>query len=244
MANTLNWAGDGDDLDAVRSLEAVFEISFSNAELSALNTVGDLHDLILQKLPRANKAEKCASAMAFYRLRRALTARQSNIRIAPATELKVFQEPYTKEFFSRLEQQTGLKLGGPAHTWIGSMGDACLLLPLMAILPLLACSLFVHFSPYLWASLALLLPLGGVLLWFDPGRLKGTVGDLARKAGRLNYGRLMKQGAKARDSEIWSLLAEALTDESRLKPEDVTRETVFFRSQLEAVWRPTCQTPV
>jgi len=235
MANALDWVGDGDDVDAIKSLEEIFEISFSDAELSALKTVGDLQDMVLRKLPYAGKAEKCAGAMAFYTLRRALAIHQPDMRIKPATEMKAFRAPFIKEFFIRLESQTSLKLGGPAHTWIGWIGEVCFLLPLIVILPLLACTLFVHFSQYLWVGLTLLFPIGILLLRFDPGRLKGTVGDLAHKAARLNYGRLLKQGARPRDAEIWNLLAETLTMESRLKPEEVTRETVFFRSQLKVV---------
>jgi hypothetical protein len=234
VPNTLNWSGDGEDWDAIRSLEAIFEISFSNRELEALTDVGSLHDLVQEKLFRANDQGKCASAMAFYRLRQALAAHRPDVRITPGTALNVFRTPYTKRFFSRLEWQTGLKLGGPAHTWIGWWGDAFVLLPLMLVLPLLAIRLFVSFSSYIWLGPILMLPVGLVLLWLDPGRLTGTVGDLARKAARTNYGRLMKQGAKGRDTEVWELLVETLTMESRLKPGEVTRETVFFASQLKA----------
>jgi len=38
---------------AVRALEQAFEIAFSNAELEALKTVGDLHDLVLRKISRS-----------------------------------------------------------------------------------------------------------------------------------------------------------------------------------------------
>ena len=234
MVNTLDWVGDGDEIDAVRSLEKTFEISFSNEELEALTNVGSLHDLLLQKISRANDQGKCASAMAFYRLRRALSASHPGVEIAPATEMKTLHAPFIKEFFRGLEEQTGLRLGGPVHTWIGSLGIACLLLPFMLILPFVVIQQFVRLPPYLWAGLVCSLPIGLFLCWLDPGHLIGTVGDLARKAARLNYGRLMKQGAKGRDVEIWSLLAETLTDESRLEPEEVTPETVFFRSQLKA----------
>lgn len=234
MTNALNWVGDGDDLEAIRALEEIFEIAFSSNELTALQTVGDLEALIRSKLPSSRDVGKCATAMAFYRLRRALTAHEPGMRVTPATTMASFHAPWAKNFFRDLERQTGLLLGGPAHDWIGGMGEACLLLPLMLILPLLALTAIVHLSPFLWLGMVAMFLGGLLLLRFDPGRLTGTVGDLAHSAADKNYGRLIKQGAKARDADIWRLLTEILALESRLKPDVITRETVFFRSQLEA----------
>jgi hypothetical protein len=199
-----------------------------------LRNVGDLHDLILSKKPGGGDVGKCATAMAFYRLRRALAMQRADLKITPDTEMREFRAPWIKQFYKRLEQQTGMRLGGPIHTWMGWLGDVCVLLPLMLVLPLLAISLFVHFSPWLWVGMILSLPMGLILQRFDPGRLTGTVGDLARKAADLNYGRLLKQGAQSRDTETWRLIVETLTLEGRLKSDQVTRETVFFRSQLKA----------
>jgi hypothetical protein len=234
MPNTLDWVGDGDDLAAIEALEQTFEITFSDAELKALKTVGDLHNLVLGKISRSNDLGKCASAMAFYRLRQALSANRADIRITPKTEMAIFSAPSLKYFFRRLSEQTGLRLAGPTHTWVGHIGEACWLLPVMAILPLLAWSAFVHPVSYLFVGLAGSFILGLVLVRIDPGRLTGTVGALARESARANYGRLVKQGAKSRDVEIWGILIEILTDESRLNPREITRETVFFRHQLQS----------
>jgi len=234
MVNTLNWVGDGDDLAAIQSIEEIFEIGFCRDELAAMRTVGDLYDCILTKLPIAPEARKCATAMAFYCLRRALAVRQPGVRITPATEMTMFHAPWIKDFFRDLERQTGFRLSGPAHTWIGAIGEACLLLPLMVVLPLLAVAAFVHLSPYIWPGLAVIFLTGLLLLRVDPGRLTGTVGDLARKAAGQNYGRLMKQGAVGREREIWRLLTEILALESRLKPHEIMRKTVFFESLSEA----------
>jgi hypothetical protein len=233
MPNTLDWVGDGDDVAAITALEQVFEIAFSDAELKALKAVGDLHDLVLAKISRSNDTGKCASAMAFYRLRQALAANGPDGRITPATEMVIFSAPSLKDFFRRLSEQTGLRLKGPTHTWVGYIGEACWLLPLMAALPLLAWSAIVRPEPYVFAGLVGLFIVGLVLVRLDPGRLTGTVGTLAREAARANYGRLVKQGARGRDAEIWGILIEILTDESRLNPREITRETVFFRSQPE-----------
>lgn len=234
MPNTLDWVGDGDDVSVVQDLEGMFEIAFSNAEMSALKNVGDLHDLVLRKLPGDRSAGKCATAMAFYRLRRALQANRPDIRISPATEMAAFGSPWIKRFFRDLERQTGLRLPGPAHTWLGGLGWVCVLLPLMLVLPAVAIRLFTPISPYLWLGMISVFCVGLALLRLDPSKLTGTVGDLAQKAADHNYGRLMKQGARGRDVEIWRLLTETLAHEGRLKPDQITRETVFFRSQLEA----------
>ncbi|HJT43038.1 MAG TPA: hypothetical protein VJ750_06005 [Rhizomicrobium sp.] len=234
MPNTLDWVGDGDDVATVGALEQAFEIAFSNAELEVLKTVGDLHGLVLHKISRSNGTGKCASAMAFYRLRRALAANRPEIRITPATEMAVFSAPSLRYFFRRLSEQTGLRLPGPPHTWVGNIGEACWLLPLMGALPLLAWSVIVRPEPYVFVGLVGVFILGLILVRLDPGRLTGTVGALAREAARANYGNLLKQGARGRDAEIWGIFIEILADESRLNPREITRETVFFRSQLEA----------
>jgi hypothetical protein len=235
MANSLNLVGDGDDLDIVQRLEEMFEIAFSKEELEALTRVGDLHDLVLQKIPRENDAGKCASAMAFYRLRGALKVRQAGDTISPTTEMKIFNTPAPKLLFRDLERQTGLRLGGPAFSWIGKLGIALIVFPFLSALPGLAWNEWVRPLPSFTPQAMVAMFFAGVVLAkLDPGRLTGRVGDHARAAGRRNYGKLVKQGASVRDSEIWALFVDVLAVESRLKPNEITRETVFFRSQLKS----------
>src|SRR5262249_26041604 len=139
-----------------------------------------------------------------------------------------------KTFVWQLQSQTGLKLNGLGQSWVGAIGEFCLLLALMAILPLLAWSLIGHPGGYWWAGFFVVFFGSFVLMRLDPGCWEGSVGALARKAARDNYGRLMKQGAHGQDAEIWRITTDVLCEESLLNPQDVTRDTVFFRKQLNA----------
>jgi hypothetical protein len=59
-----------------------------------------------------------------------------------------------------------------------------------------------------------------------------TLADLTKAAAAMNYGRLLKMGARHRDDDIWDNLVEALSNYALPKP-DITRETFFLQSQLK-----------
>ena len=48
----------------------------------------------------------------------------------------------------------------------------------------------------------------------------------------MNYGRLVKMGARHRNEDIWANLVEALSHYA-LPKSDITRETFFLQSQLK-----------
>jgi hypothetical protein len=56
----------------VRRLERVFDIEVAAEDVSRVFTIGDFHDLLLSKIPPNEADRKCASAMAFYRIKGAL----------------------------------------------------------------------------------------------------------------------------------------------------------------------------
>jgi len=64
-----------DGVELVMEVEEAFAITIADDEASAVRTVGDLHDLVLGKLSADPRSHRCASAAAFYRLRRAQVAR-------------------------------------------------------------------------------------------------------------------------------------------------------------------------
>lgn len=172
MSNTLDWVGDGDDLAAVERLEQTFEISFSKEELTALTDVGSLHDLILQKISHINDKGKCASAMAFYRLRAALKSWRNDIAILPSTAMNVFTASSPKYLFRSLERQTGLRLGYPPHSWIGILGGLLVVTPIVALLPGLAWGAWVQPLPSDTDIVMTGMFFAGLLLlWLDPRRL-------------------------------------------------------------------------
>jgi hypothetical protein len=70
--------------------------------------------------------------------------------------------------------------------------------------------------------------------WVDPGRLPEnctTLGSLVQQVAALNYGRLMKMGARHRDGDIWENLTELLSCYALPKAE-ITRDTVLLEKMF------------
>jgi len=77
---------------------------------------------------------------------------------------------------------------------------------------------------------------GVALLRIDAGRLPKTcrtLGALAAKAANLSYGRLVKQGADARDDRVWKVMVEILSDFADVPADQIVRETYFLASALK-----------
>jgi len=122
MANTLGLDDDLDPVEVVRVVESAFNIKIANKEAEVIVTVGEMFDLLREKIAGNAMDRKCASAMAFYRLRRVLAARHVEFRLVPASNLSWLQDAYTKKHVRALEQETGLRLPKPGYTWIGHVG--------------------------------------------------------------------------------------------------------------------------
>jgi hypothetical protein len=227
MLDTLGL-GDPDDVEMVRGLEEIFDISFTDKETRNLVNVGDLYNLILRKIPRDESNRKCASAMAFYRLRRAFADLRQGKRLSPGAELAPTAR--AKRLFRELARRTGLTMPDPAFSWIGKMGGYMALLWPFAMIWAVA----VKSPPHALAIFCLgALPAAFLLAVVDPRRVPAefpTLGALAKKVARLNYGRLVKEGAEANDAEIWEAFVEVVTSITNVPAEKIGRETLFFSS--------------
>ena len=245
MANTLGLDDDLDPVEVVQVVESAFNVKIANNEAEAVFTVGEMFDLLREKIAGNAMDRKCASAMAFYRLRRALAARCADSRLTPASDLSWLRNTYTKEFVRTLEQETGLRLPKPANSWIGRVGATVALLAtvgaLAAVGMALATLFFNRWNGDAIAGSAVFLLfggliVGGLLAYFDPGRLPKqcvTLGDLAKKTANLSYGLLVNQGADASESQIWKVLTEVLSDFTRVPSTAIHRDTYFLASMLK-----------
>jgi hypothetical protein len=72
MLKTLGLDDDWEPVDVVIAVEKAFDVKITNAEATTIFQVGELYDLLLQKLKGSGGNRMCASAMAFYRLRHAM----------------------------------------------------------------------------------------------------------------------------------------------------------------------------
>ena len=72
--NTLGLDDDWEPVEVVEGVEAAFDIRVTDSEAATLLRVGDLHRLLRNRFSNSQEASgHCATAMTYYRLRRALT---------------------------------------------------------------------------------------------------------------------------------------------------------------------------
>jgi hypothetical protein len=213
---------DDDASDALLAVGDAFEVKISAADARLLYDVGDLFDLLRRKIDAGDGNRKCASAMAFYRLRRVLNDLSADAGRSPSHDLTPSHCIYTQSFVKSLEDRSGLRLPRPVLGWVGGLGIALALggmLGAIAAHRLDALGLFVA---------------GVVLSRVDPGRLPKdcrTVGALAKKAANLSFGRLVKQGADARDGHLWQALVEILADLALVPADQIARDTGFLQGR-------------
>ena len=231
MPNTLGLDDDLDGVEVVRELERVFDIKVSNEEAERIVTVGEFHDLLLSKLPPNEADRKCATAMTFYRIRSALRRLGYGGEFTPASDVRVLERGRTKANLRKLEVESGLHMPGTVSTRTGRRvafsGFVVTLATVFSLQP--------GFASALLGIMIGLIMVVVILKYGDPGKIPAncsTLADLTRAAAAMNYGRLVKMGARHRDEDIWANLVEALSHYALPKP-DITRETFFLQSQLK-----------
>jgi hypothetical protein len=242
MANTLGLDDDFDPVEVVQIVESAFNLKIANEEAEAIATVGEMYDLLQEKIAGNATDGKCANAMAFYRLRRALAARNAGSRLTPTSDLSWLLDSYTKRFVRALEQETSLKLPKPENSWIGCLGATIALLGTFgALVAMLLALATLFFGPWNGNAIAGSAPallfggliLGGLFAYLDPGHLPKqcvTLGDLAEKTANMSYGLLVKQGADASESRVWQVLTEVLSDFTTVPAGAINRDTYFLAS--------------
>jgi hypothetical protein len=242
MLTTLGLDDDGDDIEAVRALEAAFDVHISDAEAAAVHTVGDMFDLLRSKIDVADAGRKCPTAMAFYRLRRAANELRANIQCTPSDDLASLRRLYTRGFVRCLEVGTGLQVPRPAFTWIGRAGAVLALGAVVGFLTMVVWGIIAVALSFpladrrpgiIWPILIWTVPIVGfVLMRIDPGRLPSTYrtfGMLAAKTATMSYGRIVKQGADGRDAMLWQALVDNLADFAHVPVDQIARETCFLQ---------------
>jgi hypothetical protein len=237
MPNTLDLDDEWDDVELIESLQRAFDIKFDPDEINGIANVGSLFNIVERELGIPNGQKKCVSAMAFYRLRRALRSMDEGMKLEPETDLNGFGKLSARAFLKGLCQSTGLHMPRQGLSWVGNVGGSILLLALLALFPV-AVVVNMHMLESRWGwTLASGFACSFTLLFLDPGRLpKGstTLGGLSKKVAVLNYGRLSKLGARSDKASLWDNFVELICELSNLPKNEINAETVFFRHQLKA----------
>lgn len=240
--NTLALDDDLDPVDILQKIERAFGVKITDAEAQSIVQVGQLFDLLEAKLGPAS-GEKCATAMAFYRLRRAIIQDAPLISLEPETSLADICDGNPKLAFRNLKERCGLTLPTLLIGWMGVTGLA---LPVIVVLGGLLGYEWINelldFGPK--PGLAWTLIAAGVfcisagLTWADPMKISyrlKTLADLATVTAALNYGGLVREGARHRPKELWHALTEVLSEfNDALAPKDSHRGTYFLQVTFDA----------
>lgn len=239
--NTLGLDDDGDDWEIVVELERAFGLKITDEEAKSIVLVGHLYDVLLARLGPGS-GEKCATAMCYYRLRRAILQNAPNLKITPKTKLADICQGNPKLAFRKLGLVTGLALARPMYGWIGYLGMAIIL---VSIFGGLFGGLFITYldvleplpAPTLALMCAAIFFSGVGLMWADPmqwSKRLNTLGDLATVTAALNYGQLIKEGARHRPQELWEALTEVLSVfRDTLSPKDIHRNTHLLQATFD-----------
>ena len=239
MPNTIGMDDDLDSVEAIAEIEREFDVEVTDEDAKRLYTVGDFHDLLLRKIPTFDAGNKCASAMAFYRIRAALRRLGFAPDLKPGSDLRILEQGSLKSNIAALRKETGFDMiPGAAETWISGFVGRCTFVSITAA--------WWWFHPSLWGGIgaALIGLICSIVAHdfafshFDRGQLPkefATLGEFARGAAAMNPGRLMTMGARPHYKDAWDHLVDILLRHSsmgELSKSEVTRETYLLQSQL------------
>jgi len=198
-----------DGLDALLEIERVFDVSIPDEIAAEMHNVGNLYDYLQKRQPPIS-GEKCITSMAFYRLRRSLTSGRHRKDVTPKTNLEDLFTQKPKNFWRKLEEDSGLSLPQLNNTIIG---NTCITVLFFSIFGLFL-SGFLMPKPFVLGILIFIIILAFVIIKFDPMKLPKSLvnmDDLAKATSRENFGKFERQGARTNDSIRWSILVDILS---------------------------------
>jgi hypothetical protein len=230
--NRLGLDDDLDDVELLQDIEAAFGLRFTDTERGNMNTVGDIARVLADRMPAGAATQvQCATAMAFYRVRRALAAATAtDMNLRPETVLRDVTPLSPRRLLAHLSSETGLRMPRQRLSVYGWSGLAVL------ALGVLSSNLAAH-GAFLWTIPVAVVAAGSLLLHRDPGRLPDdcrTLGGLARKVAALNLGSLLAQGAAGRPQDIWAALVEVCTQHTGLPKADIRPDTLLLHKQMKS----------
>lgn len=224
MSSSLGLQGDFDDIDLIEDVEGAFGFQLSDCDLSHCRTVGDLFELVKARLPTRGLVGNCATAMTFYRLRRAIQPRIT-ITLRPGTSISALSDLRVQELLRIIKEDCGLR--PPIHV-VSYWG--CIALAAIPVLSVAALAL-----GWGWRGAFLSDLLAIIVFRKMPVRLPGTIltfGDLVRSVSSRNIGTLTEQGARLRVSEAWDVFRDVLSDHTTLPKETIAPETLLLHPKL------------
>ena len=226
----------GDTIDLLEVLEQDFGITITDDEARPIETVGELHAFLVDRvIGNGQPSGKCASQMAFYRIRRTLVAESgsSPSSIRPNTPIEPFGKGNLRSLSARLEQRTGLSMPILSSDRFGDV--AFVALALSVLTTIIAFATQSIFPVGLIAMSLLAVAIIGDSL--NKGRFRAdllgvgdiaTVGDLARFSGALSHGKLRELGARTDADVIWDVLIANIVNTANVAVDAIAPETRFY----------------
>lgn len=244
MANTIGLDDDLDPVEILMTVDRNFDITVTDDEAECISTVGELHDLLLSKIPANPADNKCASAMTFYRIRAALRRLGFAHDLSPGSDMRILERGSLQSNIAALQVDSGFLMPDTVATRVTGLASLCGFAA--------SCAAFWLWQPSPsglgWLGFgfgAVLIGLIGSLIaaslafgFFDPGQLPkdcATLGQFARRVAAMNCGSLIKMGARHRDEDIWDSLVDTLLQfsGSKLPKPEVARNTYLLANQLK-----------
>lgn len=177
-------------------------------------TVGHVYRALLAHF-EGKGGGRCATAMAFFRLRRALRGRRAT-GLVPSCDLKKFTRQPPRALLRLLERRTGLRM---PTAGVGTMRGVGLLVMTAALIFGFS---FADYGPQYPRIAVAAFVLGGIVAAMGSSAFPKnceTLGGLAGQVAVLNFAKLVEQGAHAGPREVWTVLVEIAAMVS-LKPRD------------------------
>jgi hypothetical protein len=225
VRTSLGLAGDLDDIELIEDIEQAFGTRLSDDQLTRCETVGDLFDLIVSRLPVGPEvADRCATAMCFYRLRSAVLTILPDAKLRPSTPIAELRTVPVRPLYHLIRSVDGLN---PPAPYLSSQGGASLLVAVVAPIGLLSSG-----APWWMAFVAVMVAIA--LYRLSPVRLPPhlkTFGDLVELVTARSMGALAARGARLGPPEAWTALQSICEDHAVTKEGDIHKGTLITQQR-------------
>ncbi len=223
-----------DTVELIMTVEDAFQIRLADEDVGAVVTAGDLHRLVLSKLPQDEQSGDCLTSGVFYHLRRALIAETGagRARIVPAAELDSLLPPEDRRRrWRRVASKLDLRLPDLRQpVWVqGLIFVAGLAL---SSLPFAIGAVEISVP---WVAASFIAGLILLVLLFKAAKPLAnaipaecaTVGELVKMMVALNHGRLAGRARRWNRDEVWESLRRVIEQQTSVPRGEIKPETSF-----------------
>lgn len=200
--NCLGLGGDGDETQLLKDVEQAFGVTITDAEAESCETIGQVYDLVSQKLQAGDAPNLgCPTAIAFFRLRRELRRLGNTRRITPQTKLAdLLPARRFKSAYGDLVRRVGFN---PPPVELRPASGAILMLVLIFGASL---SLWLgSWAPFL-SGVLLAIILAALLPTTVPKDM-ACLGEFARHCAAWNFGTIARMSGGVRANDLANALA-------------------------------------